>query len=111
MKHLTHIVIGALLIIFSGCTGIKTESHGLENKAMLQFIGRPGDYRKDLEVKIDDAMSFTGEVVKPHSERPKGKVYAIPTGMHLLTIRYQDEIIYKKKIFVSAQETKKIKLP
>lgn len=101
------------LAVFSavGCTGVKTTTAGLENEAFLIFLGNPTNYRSGIEVNIDDNTSFTAEVQKNHSDRPKGKVYAISTGAHVVSVVHNGEMIYQKRIFVSAQETKKIVLP
>lgn len=108
MKSLSFFI---LLILFTSCTGIKSTSYGLENESYLEFIGSPFKYRKNVLVDIDNEITFKAEVIKGDSKRPKGKIYAIPTGEHLLTVSYRDEIIYKKTIFTSSQETKKIILP
>ena len=70
-----------------------------------------GGKGKALDVIIDDKTTFKAEVNKANAKRPKGSVYAISTGKHLVTIKYNNEIIYSKQIFVSAQETKQIILP
>ncbi|MEA3448545.1 MAG: hypothetical protein U9Q98_08890 [Bacteroidota bacterium] len=107
-----------LLIIFtiglfflSGCTGVKTVSKGLENKSFIEFIGKPGNYPGGVDVTIDETKNFKAEVHKPGIKRPKGNIYAIATGKHVLTVKYNNEIIYNKQIFVSSQETKQISLP
>jgi hypothetical protein len=99
------------LIFYSGCTGTKTISTGLENKSFLEFIGNPSTYSSGVDVLIDDITAFKAEVNKDHADRPKGNVYAISTGTHTIIVTYKDNVIYKKQIFVSAQETKKILLP
>jgi len=38
-------------------------------------------------------------------------VYAISTGKHVISVYYNDKVIYQKQIFISAQETKKVLLP
>lgn len=94
-----------------GCTGVKTTTSGLENEAFLVFLGNPTNYKSGVEVNIDDNTSFSAEVQKNHSDRPKGKIYAISTGPHVVSVVHNGEMIYQKRIFVSAQETKKIILP
>ena len=111
MRYLVYVLITSLFLLSFGCTGIKSETKSLENQAMLVFVGKPWKYRKGIDVSIDDEINFTGEVVKPNKDRPKGEVYAIPTGSHLLVVSYMGETIYKKNIFISAQETRKIYLP
>lgn len=102
-----------LLAVFTavGCTGVKTTTSGLENEAFLVFLGNPQNYKSGVEVNIDENTSFSAEVQKNHSDRPKGKIYAISTGPHVVSVVHNSEIIYQKKIFISAQETKKIILP
>lgn len=110
MKNIIYIIaIG--LVLLSSCTGVKTLSTGLENEAFMEFIGKPNNYSGGVNVNIDDKSTFTAEVNKDHSDRPKGKVYAISTGAHIVTVSYNNIVIFKKQIFVSAQETKKIFLP
>lgn len=105
-----------LLLLFSvilavGCTGVKTTTSGLENEAFLVFLGTPENYDSGVEVNIDGKTTFSAEVQKKHNDRPKGKVYAISPGQHLVSVSHNNEIIYQKRIFVSTQETKKITLP
>lgn len=110
MKKIIYILtIG--LIIFTGCTGVKTVSTGLENESYLEFLGKPSNYTGGVDVNLDDNNTFKAEVKKDHANRPKGKVYSISTGTHTITVSYNNTVIFKKKIFVSAQETKKIILP
>ncbi|MDD2513225.1 MAG: hypothetical protein PHS71_08260 [Proteiniphilum sp.] len=99
------------LVFLAGCTGIKTVSTGLENESFLEFVGDPGSYSGGVDVKIDDKTSFRAEVNKNHADRPKGTVYKIPTGAHLIAVSYKNNVIFRKKIFISSQETKKIMLP
>jgi len=99
------------LMFLTSCTGVKTLSTGLENETYLEFIGKPVDYKGGVDVNIDDKSTFKADVNKDHANRPKGKVYAISTGTHIITVSYNNIVIFKKKIFVSAQETKKIILP
>ena len=103
-------VLAIGLVILSTCTGVKTLSTGLENESFLEFIGKPSNYSGGVDVNIDDKTTFKAEVNKDHADRPKGKVYAIATGAHVVTVTYNNNVIFKKKIFVSTQETKKIKL-
>lgn len=99
------------VFISVGCTGVKTTTSGMENEAFLVFVGNPQSYESGVEVSIDDSATFSAEVQKNHADRPQGKVYAISTGQHLVSVAHNNKIIYQKRIFVSAQETKKIILP
>lgn len=110
MKKILFVIATSLLFI-TGCTGVKTVTSGLENESFLEFIGNPDSYKGGVDVNIDDKSTFKAEVNKDYANRPKGKVYAISTGTHVVTVTYNNVVIFKKKIFVSAQETKKIMLP
>jgi hypothetical protein len=110
MKKIIYIIAIALIFL-TGCTGLKTTSVGLENEAFLEFIGTPSNYTGGVDVNLDDINTFKAEVNKDHADRPKGKVYAISTGNHSITVSYNSKVIFKKQIFVSSQETKKIILP
>jgi len=110
MKNI--LVIFAMgLFIITGCTGVKTVSKGLENQSFIELIGNPGNYPGGVDVTIDETTTFSAEVNKAGAKRPKGSVYAISTGNHVVTVKYKNEAIYTKQIFVSAQETKQIILP
>jgi hypothetical protein len=104
-------VLAAAFSLLAGCTGVRTLSSGLENEAFLLFIGSPFKYEKGVDIQVDDKPAFKAEVQKDHADRPKGKVYAISAGTHALSVSYDNNVIYRKQIVVSAQETKKIILP
>jgi hypothetical protein len=110
MKNSVFILAIGLLII-TGCTGVKTVTKGLENQSFIEFIGNPGEYSGGVDVTIDETTTFKAEVNKTNAKRPKGSVYAVSTGKHVITVKYNNEVIYSKQIFVSAQETKQIVLP
>jgi hypothetical protein len=111
MKKILFAAITGLFLL-SGCTGVRTLSTGLENEAFLEFIGTPSKYFDGVVVvTVDDNNSFLASVKKDHNKRPKGKVYAISTGKHTVSVSYDNQVIYQKQIFISAQETKKIILP
>jgi hypothetical protein len=110
MKHKLMMIISAGLLIVSGCTGVKTLSTGLENESFLEFVGNPDNYLYGVTVTVDDATTFVASVNEGRADRPKGKVYAISTGKHTITVSYENQVIYSRQIFVSAQETKRILL-
>ena len=110
MKNLLYIMAIGLLIMTS-CTGVKTASKGLEDECFLELIGNPKDYIDGVQVTIDQKTTFNAEVIKGTAKRPKGKVYAISPGKHSIEVKYKNELIWAKQIFVSAQETKQIVLP
>jgi hypothetical protein len=109
MKKLYFIII--LATILTSCGGIKTLSSGLDNEAFLEFVGKPKDYEGGLDVTVDDKTKFVAEVNKNKSTKTRGLVYAISTGTHTVGVSYKNKLLYKKQIFISSQETKKIILP
>ena len=119
MKKLIFLFIASLLI-FSGCKvgeGTISTSRGLENESFLEFVGTAKNYKGGVDVNIDDKTTFKAKVHNQHEgdyfpkkDRFKGEVYAIPTGTHTVTVSYNGNVIYKKQIFVSAQENVKIVL-
>ncbi|MEI6556668.1 MAG: hypothetical protein WCL70_13840 [Paludibacter sp.] len=104
-------ILAISLIFLSGCGMIKTSSSGLEKESFLEFIGNPQTYKEGVEVNIDNKTTFKAEVFNNHTSRTKGKVYAISTGQHVVSVSYNNTVIYKKQIFLSTQETRKIELP
>lgn len=108
-KALFILVIGFLFL--ASCGGIKTASYGLENESFLEFIGNPSNYSGGVDVLIDDNTSFKAQVVKDKKGKMRGNVYAISTGTHLVSVSYNNKVIFKKQIFISTQESKKIVLP
>ena len=114
MKKQLYIAISILslaVLLMAGCTGVKTTTRGIENESFLEFVGTPSHYSGGVDVTVDDAVRFRAKVKRDHSTRPKGNVYAISTGAHTVTVSYNNLIIYQQKIFVAAQETKRIVLP
>jgi len=108
-RTLSIITIGILFL--TACTGVRTASRGLENESFLEFIGNPDNYSGGVEVMLDDKAPFIAEVGNDNAGRVKGKVYAISTGKHIVKVTYKNNVLVKKQIFVSAQETKMIVLP
>lgn len=112
-NRLLILAIGFLFL--TSCGGIKTGAIGLENESFLEFIGTPSDYTGGVDVKIDDDVSFKADVNKVTTRNVAkvkgGKAYVISTGTHIITVSYKNNIVLKKQIFVSTQETKKIILP
>ncbi len=110
MKNIFVIIVIGLFAI-TGCTSIKTATKGLESQSFIELVGNPDTYSEKVDVTIDDKSTFKAEVNKIGAKRPKGTVYAISTGKHIIKVKYKSKIIYTKQIFVSTQETKQIILP
>ena len=120
MKKLILLLFTVSLLVFAGCKvgeGSISTSRGLENESLLEFVGTARYYRGGVDVNIDDETIFKAKVHNPREgdyfptkDRFKGEVYAIPTGKHIVTVSYRGTVIYRKQIFVSAQENVKIVL-
>lgn len=112
MKNILIFILVNLLLI-GGCSGIHTLSKGLENEAFLEFVSDSNKYSQGVNVTIDKKTTFKAEVskVRNWTKAPKGNIYAISTGKHIITVSHNNNIIVKKQIFVASQETKQIILP
>jgi hypothetical protein len=104
-------LLAAIIGLMTSCTGVKTSSSGVDNQAFINIVGKPGNYSGGVDVNVDDKTNFKAEVNKEYTDRPKGKVYAIGIGTHVVIVSYNGQVLYKQQIFVSSQETKKIVLP
>ncbi|MDR1632315.1 MAG: hypothetical protein LBR97_05500 [Dysgonamonadaceae bacterium] len=114
-------LLAIVLFILTSCKvgeGSLSTSRGLENESFLEFVGTASNYLGGVDVDIDGKTTFKAKVhnesdgnsITPKGDRFKGEIYAISTGTHTVTVSYNSTTIYRKQIFVSAQETKKIVL-
>lgn len=105
-----------LLVVAATFVGCKTsypvaQSSGSDDMAYLLFVGQNKYGGKDVVVTIDNVSPFTAKVVKAKDSNRKGTQYGIATGTRDITVTFDGEVIYQKKIFVSTQEVKQIILP
>ena len=107
MKRIVIHILTLVIIFFTSCTGLKTTTTGLNNEAFIEIIGKPSQFSGGVDVKIDDKLNFKAQV-KKDKDIAKGSVYAISTGNHTIVISYNGNMIFRKQIFVSSQETRKI---
>jgi hypothetical protein len=106
-----YLILAIGLMVLAGCTGIKTSSRGVDNQAYLEFIGDPKLYEGGVDVNLNDQKTFKAEVNKEQQVPAKGNVYSINPGNILVSVSYNGKLLYKQQIFLSAQETRIIKLP
>lgn len=117
MKKLHILAVLILTIVLNGCTGVKTTVGGLDNESFLSFHSDKKEiFSSTVNVKLGDNTTFSAEVNKMRrnstnfEKRPKGKVYSIKPGANTIEISHNGKLIYRKKIFISNQETKIIQL-
>lgn len=110
MKQLLAILVLCVSILTS-CGGIKTSSQGIANDAFLEFTGKPADYPDGVEVIVDNNPAFVAQVKKPNYRGFNKSIYAISRGTHVVVVNHNNKTIFKQKIFISINETKKIVLP
>lgn len=108
----------ALLAITCFLVGCKTsfpvaQQTGKEDMAYLVFVGPRQTYGNGSKlVQVDvDGTKFNAKVVKPKTANRKGTQYGVATGNRQITVKFNGETIYSKRIFLSSQETKVINLP
>lgn len=110
MKTKTTIILLFSILLITACTGVRSASGGLENEAFLNFVGEPKKYPNDLTVNIDDKITFSARVNK-QNQILKGNIYSILPGKHIISVSHNNQVIYRKQLFISAQETRNIILP
>jgi hypothetical protein len=112
MKKSLIYIIGLFLVVTS-CTHIRSLSSGIENEGFLEFIySNPKQtYEGGVNVSIDEKTTFIATVNKDKIKSSKGNIYSISSGTHTISVSYKGEILYKKQVFISSQQTIKIKLP
>lgn len=108
----------ALLAIACFLVGCKTsfpvaQQTGKEDMAYLVFVGPRQTYGNGSKlVQVDvDGTKFDAKVVKPKTANRKGTQYGVATGNRQITVKFNGETIYSKRLFLSSQETKVINLP
>ena len=112
MKKLLFICV-LLTCIFTACkTGVYTAEYGKEDVAYICLISSDEMANKDVVVYIDNETQFTMRVqkAKQSTEKHNGKLYAIKPGTRHMKVVYNGNVIYKKDIFLSSQQTKLINL-
>jgi len=117
MKTLHILLVLIFTIVLNGCTGVKSTTIGLDNESFLSFYSDKKEILdSNIDVKLGDRTTFSAEVnaMRRNStnfeKRPKGKVYSIKPGANHIKVTHNGKLIYSKKIFISNQETKIIKL-
>ena len=111
-------ILFALLAITCFLVGCKTsfpvaQQTGKEDMAYLVFVGPRQTYGNGSKlVQVDvDGTKFDAKVVKPKTANRKGTQYGVATGNRQITVKFNGETIYSKRLFLSSQETKVINLP
>lgn len=111
MKKLLILMSVPLLLLACKSNYPVAQESGSEDIAYLLFVSSDEYAGKDVQVTIDNASTFSAKVVKQRKSHTKGTQYGVKTGARSIVVSYKDNIIYKKKIFVSTQEVKQIILP
>ena len=108
----------AILAITCFLVGCKTnypvaQQTGKEDMAYLVFVGPRDVYGNGSKlVQVDvDGNTFDAQVVKPKTANRKGTQYGVAPGNRQITVKFNGNTIYSKRIFLSSQETKVINLP
>jgi outer membrane usher protein FimD/PapC len=109
---LSLLLVSAIIgLTFSACTGMKATVSGLENEGYLEFVSSVTKYSNRVEVYVGERSPFYAKVFMEKPNRTKTERYAIPPGTHDVRVRYNGMDIYQQKVFIGAQETRKIVLP
>lgn len=115
MKKILFFAIIASVLMLTGCkTSVPVaQQSGKEDMAYLVFVGPMATYGNGLHpVQVDvDGTQFDAKVVKPKTANRKGKQYGVAPGTRNITVKFNNNVVYNKKLFLSSQETKIINLP
>ncbi len=115
MKVKAFFSIIAIAILMAGCKANYpvAQQSGKEDMAYLVFVGPSQTYKNGLKlVQVDvDGTKFDAKVVKPKTANRKGTQYGVATGRRNVTVKFNDQTIYQKQLFLSSPETKIINLP
>ena len=115
MKPKVFFILLALTSLLVGCkTNFPVaQQSGKEDMAYLVFVGPRQTYGNGSKlVQVDiDGNQFEAKVVKPKTANRKGTQYGVATGRRNVTVKFNNQIIYQKQLFLSSQETKIISLP
>lgn len=105
------VLLAVLGLFFVSCKATpKTTSHGKENIGYLQISGDSSEM-STVTVVIDDTEPFTANVNDNSRRNVKNKyTYKIAVGAHDIEVRYEDRVLIKRKIFVSANEIKVVEV-
>jgi hypothetical protein len=113
-KNLFFAIMASVLML----TGCKTsfpvpQQSGKEDMAYLVFVGPKSTYGNGYyPVQVDvDGTKFDAKVVKPKTANRKGVQYGVAPGTRNITVKFNNNVVYNKKLFLSSQETKIINLP
>ncbi len=95
--------------IFLGCATVQSASFQKENEMYLQFKSSGMYVGKNIRVLVDEEYDF--EAKSYSTKTRKVKAYGIKPGNHIIEIFYEKNLIAKKQIFGSMQETKIVEIP
>ena len=115
MKKNLLIALVAFICLLTGCKSSMpvAQQSGKEDMAYLVFVGPRSTYgngSKPVQVNVDGTI-FDAKVIKPKVANRKGVQYGVAPGTRNITVKFNGETVYSKKLFLSSQETKIINLP
>lgn len=112
MKAKLILVVIALITFMYSCANYPVaQQSGKEDIAYLLFTSNKEYSGETVLVTLDNDVKFNAKVIKEKKSNRKGTQYSVATGKREIKVEKDGKIIYKKIIFLSNQETKKIVLP
>lgn len=112
MKTKIILFLSALVLLVACKTTYPREQQsGKEDVAFLLFVSYKQYVNKPLTITLDEKTTFEAKAVKDRQATYRGQSYAVKPGTRDIIVRNGKEVIYSKKLFLSPQETKQIKLP
>ena len=112
MKTKIILFLSALVLLVACKTTYSREQQsGKEDVAFLLFVSYKQYVNKPLTITLDGKTTFEAKAVKDRQATYRGQSYAVKPGTRDIIVLNGKEVIYSKKLFLSPQETKQIKLP
>lgn len=106
------IIIFCSILVLVSCKGAYTStSGGKEDIGFISLVGDPKKYEAGAMVSVDNGKPSIVMVVEEGKISKEDNRVKVPTGMHKITITYQNKVVYTQSALISLQETKKISLP
>ncbi len=98
--------------LLSACGSLPVaQQSGKDDTCLLLFVSESAYKGAEVNVQLDET-EFVAKAVSVKKAQRKGTTYGVQPGARSLTVKDANgKVIYSKKVFLSAQETKKIVLP
>lgn len=112
-RNIPLVITTAIVLLLSACRAHMpvSQQSGKDDTAALIFVSASNRGTHEITVTLDDKNTFTATTVKSRKAIRRGTQYTVKTGTRKIKVTDKGQVVYEKKIFLSAGETKEIQLP